>query len=216
MLQYVLNLQPAAVIKDFIRCESPVVIAAMRQTITNMLGTVSATNFFTVTITTVGENMAMLMNTVLLTGYMFKRADERCRLKTALGLGDSSTSTGSSTSSVVGSGSEAQQQQQWGSAGGGSAGSGGSGGGKVDGGGVLGEDTYAPGVQKRVQVSGQAAGFCPLLFSMSTINLYGRGWADTLTRVLPGIGPLTSDASHAGGGHALCLWCQLLNLVLGS
>jgi len=43
MLQYVREVEPAAVLEAFLLQESPVVIGAMRQTITNMLGTITAT-----------------------------------------------------------------------------------------------------------------------------------------------------------------------------
>ena len=88
MLEYVRTVEPAAALEEFLVAEPPFVVGAMRQTISNMLGTITATpQFFTVTISTVGENLAMLMNTVVLTGYMFKSAEERLRLRAALGGG---------------------------------------------------------------------------------------------------------------------------------
>lgn len=43
MLQYVRDVEPAAVLEEFLIKESPIVIGAMRQTISNMLGTITAT-----------------------------------------------------------------------------------------------------------------------------------------------------------------------------
>jgi hypothetical protein len=101
----------------------------------------------------------MLMGSVMMTGYMFKGAEERLRLRNALGGGSSSGGGGGGGMSggidggagawrgdapaVPGPARGAGQQQ---------AGGGGSGGG---GGGVLDDRMYAPGVQKsRVQVRG--------------------------------------------------------------
>lgn len=43
MLAYVREVEPAAVLEDFLIKENPIVIGAMRQTISNMLGTITAT-----------------------------------------------------------------------------------------------------------------------------------------------------------------------------
>jgi hypothetical protein len=42
-LQYVREVEPASVLEEFLIKESPVVVGAMRQTISNMLGTITAT-----------------------------------------------------------------------------------------------------------------------------------------------------------------------------
>jgi hypothetical protein len=49
------------------------VVEAMRQTVTNMIGTLPP-QFFAVTVTSVAENLAQLMMSVLMTGYMFRNA----------------------------------------------------------------------------------------------------------------------------------------------
>lgn len=48
----------------------------MRQTVSNMLGTLPA-EFFTVKISTLGENLAQLMYSVMMTGYMFRNIQTR-------------------------------------------------------------------------------------------------------------------------------------------
>jgi hypothetical protein len=58
LLKYVHEVQPA-LIDQFVACGPPAVVAAMRNTITNMLGTLPP-QFFTVTISTVGECAAQL------------------------------------------------------------------------------------------------------------------------------------------------------------
>ncbi|KAI8473137.1 MAG: hypothetical protein J3K34DRAFT_519159 [Monoraphidium minutum] len=153
MLQYVREVEPKVLLEEFLIQESPVVIGAMRQTISNMLGTITATpQFFTVTISTVGENLAMLMNTVMLTGYMFKSAEERFRLKAALGYAAGGGGTAAAAAARQQAGGQAAEggggAPQWRAAGGGGGGDSGSvvaGGGS---GGILDERRYAPGVQK--------------------------------------------------------------------
>jgi hypothetical protein len=126
--------------------------------------------FFTVTISTVGENLAMLMNTVMLTGYMFKSAEERLRLRSALG-GGSGDALAAAPPQHQRPPAQAQAQQQQlqqqqhgtssrgasssGSGSGASSSGSGSGGGGSSMSSVLDEEEYAPGVQKsRVQVGG--------------------------------------------------------------
>jgi Protein of unknown function (DUF760) len=60
-------------------------VDAMRQTITNMLGTLPP-QFFDVRISAVGENLAQLMYSVMMTGYLFKNAQYRMDLRTKLSL----------------------------------------------------------------------------------------------------------------------------------
>jgi hypothetical protein len=55
------------------------VLAAMRQTVTNLLGTLPP-QYFKVTISTRGDNLAQLMFSVLMTGYMFCNAWYRMQL----------------------------------------------------------------------------------------------------------------------------------------
>ena len=52
---------------------------AMRVTIANMLGTLPP-QFFSVTVSTATENLAQLMYSVLMTGYMFRNAQYRLDL----------------------------------------------------------------------------------------------------------------------------------------
>ncbi|KAG7020719.1 hypothetical protein SDJN02_17406, partial [Cucurbita argyrosperma subsp. argyrosperma] len=59
------------------------VVDAMRQTVTNMIGTLPP-QFFAVTVTTVAENLAQLMYSVMMTGYMFKNAQNRLELQQSL------------------------------------------------------------------------------------------------------------------------------------
>jgi hypothetical protein len=97
-------------------------------------------------------NLAMLMNTVMLTGYMFKSAEERFRLRSALGIQGGGASGGAGAGAAQQLQQQPQQQQmrqqQAAGAGGGALGAGG---------GVLGKQ-YAPGVQKsRVQVGSARA-----------------------------------------------------------
>ena len=144
LLKYVREVQPALV-EQFVTDGPPAVVAAMKNTITNMLGTLPP-QFFTVTISTVGENMSQLMLSVMMTGYLFRNAQYRLELRNALG-GAAGRTSGSSTSSHAAARPAGQQQ-----------------GGVSSGlqraqsapqqGSVLDQETYAPGVQKsRVQVS---------------------------------------------------------------
>ncbi|KAK0576513.1 hypothetical protein LWI29_018694 [Acer saccharum] len=59
------------------------VVDAMRQTVTNMIGTLPP-QFFAVTVSTVAENLAQLMYSVMMTGYMFKNAQYRLELQQSL------------------------------------------------------------------------------------------------------------------------------------
>jgi hypothetical protein len=83
LLKYVKEVQPA-VMEHFVEQGPSPVVAAMRTTITNMLGTLPP-QFFTVTISTVGENLSQLMYSVMMTGYMFKNAQYRLELRGSLG-----------------------------------------------------------------------------------------------------------------------------------
>lgn len=141
LLKYVREVQPALV-EQFVETGPPAVVAAMKNTITNMLGTLPP-QFFTVTITTVGENMSQLMLSVMLTGYLFRNAQYRLELRNALGGAPlrSGASSGSSNSAATlqphGASSVLQRSQS-----------------APEQGSVLDEEAYAPGVQKsRVQVS---------------------------------------------------------------
>lgn len=138
LLKYVREVQPALV-EQFVESGPPAVVAAMKNTITNMLGTLPP-QFFTVTISTVGENMSQLMLSVMMTGYLFRNAQYRLELRNALGDAASMRSSSSRAASLQPSSSSSSallQRSQ-------SAPAQGS---------VLDEEAYAPGVQKsRVQV----------------------------------------------------------------
>lgn len=82
LLEYVKNVQPEF-LEMFVKRASPQVVEAMRQTVTNMIGTLPP-QFFAVTVTTVAENLAQLMYSVMMTGYMFKNAQYRLELQQSL------------------------------------------------------------------------------------------------------------------------------------
>ncbi|KAK3155760.1 hypothetical protein QOZ80_2BG0207160 [Eleusine coracana subsp. coracana] len=67
----------------FIKRAPSQVVEAMRQTVTNMIGTLPP-QFFAITVTTVAENLAQLMYSVLMTGYMFRNAQYRLELQQSL------------------------------------------------------------------------------------------------------------------------------------
>lgn len=87
LLRYVKDVEPA-LMEAFLEGGPPHVVDAMRATVTNLLGTLPPA-FFTVTISTVAENMGQLMLSVLMTGYCFRAAQYRLQLRTALGGGSS-------------------------------------------------------------------------------------------------------------------------------
>ncbi|TVU27583.1 hypothetical protein EJB05_19074 [Eragrostis curvula] len=82
LLEYVKNVQPEFM-ELFIKRAPSQVVEAMRQTVTNMIGTLPP-QFFAVTVTTVAENLAQLMYSVLMTGYMFRNAQYRLELQQSL------------------------------------------------------------------------------------------------------------------------------------
>lgn len=82
LLEYVKNVQPEFM-ELFVKRAPQQVVEAMRQTVTNMIGTLPP-QFFAVTVTTVAENLAQLMYSVLMTGYMFKNAQNRLDLQRSL------------------------------------------------------------------------------------------------------------------------------------
>nr|AFK33723.1 unknown [Lotus japonicus] len=82
LLEYVKNVQPEFM-EMFVKRAPQQVVDAMRQTVTNMIGTLPP-QFFAVTITTVAENPAQLMYSVMMTGYMFKNAQYRLELQEGL------------------------------------------------------------------------------------------------------------------------------------
>ncbi|XP_023002028.1 uncharacterized protein LOC111496035 [Cucurbita maxima] len=82
LLEYVKNVQPEFM-ELFVQRAPQQVVDAMRQTVTNMIGTLPP-QFFAVTVTTVAENLAQLMYSVMMTGYMFKNAQNRLELQQSL------------------------------------------------------------------------------------------------------------------------------------
>ncbi|XP_050938028.1 uncharacterized protein LOC103502630 isoform X4 [Cucumis melo] len=82
LLEYVKNVQPEFM-ELFVQRAPQQVVEAMRQTVTNMIGTLPP-QFFAVTVTTVAENLAQLMYSVMMTGYMFKNAQNRLELQQSL------------------------------------------------------------------------------------------------------------------------------------
>ncbi|WCJ44692.1 hypothetical protein M5689_025348 [Euphorbia peplus] len=82
LLEYVKNVQPEFM-ELFVKRAPKQVVDAMRQTVTNMIGTLPP-QFFSVTVTTVAENLAQLMYSIMMTGYMFKNAQYRVELQQSL------------------------------------------------------------------------------------------------------------------------------------
>lgn len=80
--EYVKNVQPEFM-ELFVKKAPTQVVEAMRQTVTNMIGSLPP-QFFAVTVTTVAENLAQLMYSVLMTGYMFRNAQFRLELQKSL------------------------------------------------------------------------------------------------------------------------------------
>ncbi|GJP56108.1 hypothetical protein CLOM_g15164 [Closterium sp. NIES-68] len=81
LVEYVRGVQPDFMEKFFQHAE-PQLVDAMRQTVSNMLGSLPP-QYFEVTVTTVGENLAQLMFSVMMTGYMFRNAQYRLELATS-------------------------------------------------------------------------------------------------------------------------------------
>ncbi|XP_058785526.1 uncharacterized protein LOC131660323 [Vicia villosa] len=82
LLEYVKNVQPEFM-ELFVKRAPQPVVDAMRQTVTNMIGTLPP-QFFSITISTVAENLAQLMYSVMMTGYMFRNAQYRLELQESL------------------------------------------------------------------------------------------------------------------------------------
>lgn len=82
LLRYVREVQPQ-LMEQFVAHAPEEVVGAMRQTVTNMLGTLPA-QFFEVTVTSTGENLAQLLYSVMLTGYLFRNAQTRLDLRASV------------------------------------------------------------------------------------------------------------------------------------
>ncbi|CAI5998951.1 unnamed protein product [Closterium sp. NIES-65] len=96
LVEYVRGVQPDFMEKFFQHAE-PQLVDAMRQTVSNMLGSLPP-QYFEVTVTTVGENLAQLMFSVMMTGYMFRNAQYRLELSSSF-AGAVALPAASSTSS---------------------------------------------------------------------------------------------------------------------
>lgn len=84
LLDYVENVQPE--FSDLFMKRAPQqVVEAMRLTVTNMIGSLPP-KYFGVKISTVAENLAQLMYSVMITGYMFRNAQYRVELQQSLDL----------------------------------------------------------------------------------------------------------------------------------
>jgi len=77
--KYVEGVKPQ-VMDAFVEKAPPEVVTAMKETVTNMLGTLPP-QFFDVRISAAGENLAQLMYSVMMTGYMFRNAQYRLELQ---------------------------------------------------------------------------------------------------------------------------------------
>ncbi|XP_073288176.1 uncharacterized protein [Primulina huaijiensis] len=82
LLEYVQTVEPGFM-ELFIKRAPQQAVDAMRQTVTNMIGTLPP-QFFAVTVITVTENLAQLMYSVLMTGYMFRNTQYRLELQQSL------------------------------------------------------------------------------------------------------------------------------------
>lgn len=107
MLSFVNGLTPSSEGSGF---DMPApVISAVRQTVTNLLGTLPP-QFFSVTIKTRSDNLAQLMFSVLMTGYMFCNGWYRLQLAQSMGglasgpalVGSGSSFSGSIDDELVG------------------------------------------------------------------------------------------------------------------
>eukprot|EP00249_Psilotum_nudum_P013698 c24464_g1_i1 orf=414-1448(-) len=82
LLEYVRSVEPEFM-ELFVKRAPQQVVEAMFQTVTNMLGTLPP-QFFTVSVSTVAENLAQLMYSMMMTGYMFRNAQFRMELQKSL------------------------------------------------------------------------------------------------------------------------------------
>lgn len=103
LLKFVQEVEPA-VMEAFEAQAPPPVLAAVHATVANMLGTLPP-QFFAVTVSASGENMAQLMYSVLMTGYMFRNAWYRQELAMALAAAEGGGAEGGAQAQLVGAGS---------------------------------------------------------------------------------------------------------------
>lgn len=81
-MRYVAEVRPENV-EQFASCAPPEVTRAMRETVDSMLGSLPA-RYFSVSITSVSENLAQLLFNLMLTGYMFRNAVSRFELNESI------------------------------------------------------------------------------------------------------------------------------------
>lgn len=102
LFELVSSLTPS---RDISRFDVPApVLSAMRQTVSNLLGSLPP-QFFKISISTRSDNLAQLMFSVLMTGFMFCNANYRMELSKSLGgalFGEEEASNGKGLSSFVG------------------------------------------------------------------------------------------------------------------
>lgn len=84
LLSYVQEIEPS-IVQHFVDKAPAQVVDAMQHSVSNMLGTLPPA-FFNVTINTHGENLAQLMFSVLMTGYLMSNAQARLQLTQSLAL----------------------------------------------------------------------------------------------------------------------------------
>ncbi|KAG2444408.1 hypothetical protein HXX76_001161 [Chlamydomonas incerta] len=101
LLKYVREVQPASVVQ-FAEQTNPQVVAAMRQTVLNVVGSLPP-QYFDVRINTVAESLAQLMLSIMTTGYMLRSAQFRMELQQSLAaLPAHSTATASGSAAGAG------------------------------------------------------------------------------------------------------------------
>lgn len=89
LLNYVQKVEPQ-IMEQFAEHAPAQVVDAMRTTISNMVG-VLPPHLFDVTVSTVGESLAQLMFSVIMTGYLFRNAQYRLELQRSMDDADGST-----------------------------------------------------------------------------------------------------------------------------
>ncbi|KAG1677637.1 hypothetical protein FOA52_010418 [Chlamydomonas sp. UWO 241] len=116
MLRWVRECDPKDAVAFVDSGKNPAVVAAMRHTVANIVGTLPS-NFFEVKVSTVADSLAQLFYTMAMTGYLFSSAQYRMELRAVL---DSIQSVPSPARRTVGDGNSSS------SSGGSAVGSGGS------------------------------------------------------------------------------------------
>lgn len=91
LIQYVEQVQPQ-VLEEFWKNAPEDVVQGMKETVAELLGSLPP-RFFDVRIRTIGESLAQLMCTVIMTGYMFRNAKYRKELSRNTSFHEESTST---------------------------------------------------------------------------------------------------------------------------